>query len=75
LTLVDIKKLFQSRHGIYGENGFDIEFSVCVIHTYIQKRNCTYFMQYIERKTEKDLYFGDYKSAIQPCNHPKKQIL
>lgn len=50
-----IKKLFQSRHGIYGENGFDIEFA------------------YIERKTEKDLYFGDYKSAIQPCNHSKNR--
>jgi len=50
-----IKKLFQSRHGIYGENGFDVEFS------------------YIERKTEKDLYFGDYKTAIQPCNHPKNR--
>jgi len=50
-----IKKLFQSRHGIYGENGFDVEFS------------------YIERKTEKDLYFGDYKTAIQPYNHPKNR--
>lgn len=50
-----IKKLFQSRHGMYGENGFDIEFS------------------YIERKTEKELYFGDYKSAIQPCNHSKNR--
>lgn len=56
LSLRDhIKKLFQSRHGIYGENGFDVEFS------------------YIERKTEKDLYFGDYKTAIQPCNHPKNR--
>jgi len=50
-----IKKLFQSRHGIYGENGFDAEFN------------------YIERKTEKDLYFGDYRTAIQPCNHPKNR--
>jgi len=50
-----IKKLFQSRHGIYGENGFDVEFS------------------FIERKTEKDLYFGDYKTAIQPHNHPKNR--
>jgi len=50
-----IKKLFQSRHGVYGENGFDVEFN------------------YIERKTEKDLYFGDYKTAIQPCNHPKNR--
>lgn len=50
-----IKKLFQSRHGIYGENGFDVEFN------------------FIERKTEKDLYFGDYKTAIQPCNHPKNR--
>lgn len=30
MTSGDIKKLFQSRHGIYGENGFDIEFSVCI---------------------------------------------
>jgi len=50
-----IKKLFQSRHGIYGENGFDVEFS------------------YIERKTEKELYFGDYKTAILPCNHTKNR--
>lgn len=50
-----IKKLFQSRHGVYGENGFDIEFN------------------YIERKTEKDFYFGDYKTAAQPCNHPKNR--
>lgn len=32
-----------------------------------------FYMQYIERKTEKDLYFGDYKSAIQPCNHAKNR--
>lgn len=50
-----IKKLFQSRHGIYGENGFDVEFS------------------YIERKTEKDLYFGDFKTAILPHNHAKNR--
>jgi len=50
-----IKKLFQSRQSIYGENGFDAEFNL------------------IERKTEKDLYFGDYKTAIQPCNHPKNR--
>ena len=31
------------------------------------------YIQYIERKTEKDLYFGDYKSALQPCNHLKNR--
>jgi protein tyrosine phosphatase len=50
-----IKKLFQTRHGIYGENGFDVEFN------------------YIERKTERDNYLGDYKTAIQPYNHTKNR--
>lgn len=50
-----IKRLFQTRQGIYGENGFDIEFN------------------YIERKTERDNYLADYRTAIQPCNHPKNR--
>jgi len=51
-----IKKLFQkTKCGLYGENGFDLEFS------------------HIEKKTERDLYYGDYRSALKACNRDKNR--
>jgi len=50
-----IRKLFQkTKCGLYGENGFDLEFS------------------HIEKKTERDLYHGDYRAALKQCNREKK---
>jgi len=50
-----IKKLFQkTKCGLYGENGFDLEFA------------------YIEKKTERELYHGDYRAALKQCNREKK---
>jgi len=51
-----IKKLFQkTKCGLYGENGFDLEFT------------------HIEKKTERELYHGDYRSALKHCNRDKNR--
>lgn len=51
-----IKKLFQkTKCGLYGENGFDLEFAT------------------IEKRTERELYHGDYRSALKHCNRDKNR--
>ena len=69
----------RTQHG----DGFDLEFNVrasppptCALQIYLDavlKDPSAFRLQYVEKKSESDSFFGDYDSAIKPINRGKNR--